>query len=105
MTSRSFSLAAIVRDLLVLDHARQAVRAEQVDVAQLAASSTCMSTFTVSFMPSARTITFLCGKFAISSGREVLHLDVVVEQRVVLGQLLELAVADAVERGCRRRAR
>ena len=27
-----------------------------------------VSTFTVSFMPSARTMTFLCGKFAISSG-------------------------------------
>ena len=27
-------------------------------------------------------------------GREALHLDVVVEQRVVLGQLLELAVAE-----------
>lgn len=30
--------------------------------------SKCVSTLTVSFIPSARTMTFLCGKFAISSG-------------------------------------
>ena len=61
-------------DLRVRHHAGQAVRAQQEDVALLRLDPRPRPPAPCSFMPSARTMTFLCGKSSISSGVSFLAL-------------------------------
>ena len=85
-----------IGDLGVRDHARQTVGAEQVHVAQPGLLDQHVDLHRVLHAERAHD-DVLVREVRDLLGREVLHLDVVVEQRVVLGELLELAVAQAVD--------
>ena len=95
-TSRSRSRDHHVGDLLVLDHARQAVGAEHVDVAQPRVVDVHVDLDAVLHAQRAHD-DVLVREVGDLLRREVLDLDVVVEQRVVLGDLLEPPVAPPVE--------
>ena len=77
------------------------------------ASTVNASTSTSGSVPTARVITERCGCVSASSRRELAALQQLVDERVVLGQLLELAaaddvgarVADVADRHARRRRR
>ena len=87
MASRSPSLVGDRLDLLVLHHAGQPVRAEHVDVAERRLVDMHVDLHGV-LHPERAHDDVLVREGRDLVGREVLHLDVVVEQRVILGQLL-----------------
>ena len=92
---------------------REAVGAEQVDVARLRPSTENASTSTSGSVPSARVITERCGCTSASRGRQLAAPHELGDERVVVGQLLEpvvaqqvrARVADVAERRRGRRAR
>ena len=83
-------------DLLVLHHARQAVGADDVEVAEGGLVDVNVDLHRV-LHPERAHDDVLVRERRDLVGREVLHLDVVVQQRVIFGQLLHDAVATPIE--------
>ena len=93
-----------LEDRVVVDHRRQAVRAEQEEVARLGRRRERVDVDVRVGAEGARDHGALRVRLGLL-GREPAAADELGDERVVLGQLLELAVADAGTRASRRRGR